>query len=50
MNRRTVLKNLAILAGGTVLLPSCIKKPDDDTITLKKIKLSDNQQRLVGDV
>jgi hypothetical protein len=50
MNRRTVLKNLAILAGGAAILPSCLKKPNDDTLTLKKIKLSDDQQKLVGDV
>jgi len=50
MDRRTVLKNLAIVAGGAILLPSCLKKPNDDTITLKKIKLSDTQQKLVGDV
>jgi len=50
MNRRTVLKNLAIVAGGAILLPSCVKHSDGDTITLKRIKLSDTQQKLVGDI
>ncbi len=38
------------MAGGAILLPSCLKKPDDDTIALKKIRLSDDQQKLVGDI
>jgi hypothetical protein len=50
MNRRTVLRNLAIVAAGTILLPSCIKKTGDDTIQLKRIKLTDDQQRLIGEV
>ncbi len=50
MNRRAVIKNLALLAGGAVLLPSCLKENGHSGISLKKIKLDDDQQTLIGDI
>lgn len=40
MNRRTLVKQLFILAGGIALLPSCLREQGGASIVLKNIKLT----------
>jgi len=49
MNRRVVIKNLALVLAGSALLPSCIpgKKP---AIALKNISMDADQENLVADI
>jgi len=50
MNRRTVLKNLALVVGGAVLLPSCVHCDGTKYVQLKHVKINDGQQDLIADV
>jgi Gluconate 2-dehydrogenase subunit 3 len=50
MNRRTVVKNLALLMGGAVLLPSCLNHDGTSYIQLKHIAINDDQQKLIGEI
>jgi hypothetical protein len=50
MNRRTVIKNLALVIGGAALLPSCIKNNGGTSIHLKHLNISADQENLIGDV
>ncbi len=49
MKRRTALKQLGLLAGSTMLLPSCIGKTiTQPTIALHKIAISGNQENVLA--
>lgn len=50
MNRRTVLRNLGLIVGGAVLLPSCIHHDGKQYIQLKHIKLDGDQQALIAEI
>jgi hypothetical protein len=50
MNRRTVIKNLALVIGGAALLPSCIKGNSSASIPLKHLTLNGDQENLIGDI
>jgi hypothetical protein len=50
MNRRTLIRNLALVVGGAVLLPSCMHPDGTPYVQLKHISLDADQQRLIGDV
>jgi hypothetical protein len=50
MDRRTVIKNLALVIGGAALLPSCLQDHAKASIALKKINVSADQERFVADV
>jgi hypothetical protein len=50
MDRRTVIKNLALAIGGAVLLPSCLHKDGTTYVQLKHISLSADQQTLIADM
>ena len=50
MDRRTVIKNLALVIGGAVLLPSCLRKDGTSYVQLKHITLDADQQSLIGDM
>jgi hypothetical protein len=50
MNRRTVIKNLALVIGGAALLPSCLQDHGKASIALKKIDINADQERFVADV
>jgi len=50
MNRRAVIKNLALVVGSAALLPSCIKKDAGSTIQLKNLTLNADQQKMVEDM
>jgi hypothetical protein len=49
MDRRTVIKNLALVIGGAVLLPSCIKG-SGNYIPLKHINITADQEKLIADI
>ena len=49
MDRRTVIKNLALVIGGATLLPSCLKG-SSNYIPLKHINITADQEKLVGDI
>jgi hypothetical protein len=50
MNRRTVIKNLALIIGGTALLPSCIHEDGSLYVQLKHININAGQQKLIADI
>jgi len=50
MNRRTVLKNLALVIGGAVLLPSCVHTDGTSYVKLKHIDIDEDGQRLIADM
>lgn len=50
MNRRTVIKNLALVLGGAALLPSCLQDNGKASIVLKKINVSADQEKFLADV
>jgi hypothetical protein len=50
MDRRTVIKNLALVVGGAVLLPSCLKKDGTSYVQLKHINIDEDQQRLITEI
>ena len=50
MQRRAALKNLLIIAGGTVLLPSCVQQDKKVSIPLDNIKISADQEELLAQI
>ena len=50
MNRRTLIKNLALVAGGTVLLPSCLKSTGQASVHLKHLNINADQEKLIADI
>jgi len=50
MNRRTLIKNLALVLGGAVLLPSCMHPDGTHYIKLKHVNIDADQQKLIGDI
>src|ERR1700742_2724829 len=49
MDRRTVIKNLALAIGGAALLPACIKGSGGNYIALKHLNFTSDQENLVAD-
>jgi len=52
MNRRSAIRNLAIVAGGILILPSCIQdqKKGKASIKLNKINLDIDQENLLAEI
>jgi hypothetical protein len=50
MNRRTVIKNLALIIGGTTLLPSCLHQDGSSYVRLKHIDINAGHQKLIADI
>lgn len=50
MQRRTALKNLLIIAGGTVLIPSCVQEDRKASIPLDHLNLSADQEALMAEI
>lgn len=50
MERRLVIKQVLIMAGGLALLPSCLRHEGKSTILLKKISISLDQENLLGEI
>ncbi|WP_442587321.1 gluconate 2-dehydrogenase subunit 3 family protein [Pedobacter sp. AW31-3R] len=50
MERRLVIKQVLIMAGGMVLLPSCLRQTGKSTILLKKISIDLDQENLLAEI
>jgi len=50
MERRIVIKQILIMAGGLALLPSCLKEAGKSTILLKNINIDLDQENLLGEI
>lgn len=50
MNRRAVIKNLALVIGSATLLPSCLKNGGTPVVALKHLNINADQENLIGDV
>ncbi|NVM62938.1 hypothetical protein FHW88_001214 [Mucilaginibacter sp. SG538B] len=50
MDRRTVIKNLALIIGGAALLPACSQDKAKSKVALKNIDITADQEQLIGDV
>lgn len=50
MERRLVIKQVLIMAGGLALLPSCLKESGKSTILLKNISINLDQENLLGEI
>ena len=50
MDRRSVLKNLSLIVGGAVLLPSCMHKDGSSYVQLKYIEIKEDQQKLIAEI
>lgn len=50
MNRRTVIKNLALVIGGAALLPSCLRSDGTAYVQLKHIQIDSDHQKLIADM
>jgi hypothetical protein len=50
MERRLVIKQVLIMAGGMLLLPSCLRQEGKSTIALKNIKVSLDQENLLAEI
>ncbi|UOE46761.1 gluconate 2-dehydrogenase subunit 3 family protein [Mucilaginibacter sp. SMC90] len=50
MDRRTVIKNLALIVGGAALLPACSQNKAKSKVALKNIDITADQEQLIGDV
>ena len=50
MNRRTVIRNLLIIAGGTVVIPSCRTNQEEVSIPLKHLKLKGADEKLMAEM
>lgn len=49
MERRTVLKYLFVVAGGTALLPSCLHKDSKASFLLKNIAVDPDQEKMLAE-
>jgi len=50
MERRLVIKQILIMAGGLALLPSCLRDAGKSTILLNKIDIDLDQENLLSDI
>jgi hypothetical protein len=50
MQRRTALKQLLILTGGVMVLPSCMHKEEGPSIAIKNLKMSAGDEKLLAEM
>lgn len=50
INRRTAIRQLAILSAGATLVPSCFQQPSGKGISLNHFKVTGDQQQLLGEL
>ena len=50
MQRRRALKNLLLIAGGTMLLPSCVQQDKKVSIPLDNLKISKGMEELLAQI
>ena len=48
--RRSAIKQLVMIAGGMVILPSCIRDPKQASIPLKNLAINQDQEKLLADI
>ena len=50
MNRRIAIRNMALILGSAVVLPSCLTDKGKPVVQLKKLKVDDDQEQLVNNL
>jgi hypothetical protein len=50
MQRRTALKQLLIIAGGTLVIPSCMNDTSQASIPLKHLKIDGTEEKLLAEI
>ena len=50
MNRRLVLKHLAVASAAAMLLPSCVGDPKKVSVALRDLKITGDEESLLGDL
>lgn len=50
MDRRTAVRNLALVIGGALVLPACDRKAGQASIALKKVNLDASDEALIAEV
>ena len=50
VTRRTVLRQLAIVAGGVLVLPTCLQQKSKSSLLLKNITIAPEEEALVADL
>ncbi|MBD1433092.1 gluconate 2-dehydrogenase subunit 3 family protein [Sphingobacterium sp. DN00404] len=50
MNRRTALRRLLYIAGGTLLLPACYRQSGKETIALTHLVIDEEQENLLAEL
>jgi hypothetical protein len=50
MKRRDALKNLLIVAGGVIVIPSCLHERSEASIPLSHLKISAEQEKLLAEL
>jgi Gluconate 2-dehydrogenase subunit 3 len=50
MQRRTVIKNFIYIAGGALLLPSCLQEQQGASIPLKNLRMNGDQEKMLAEV
>ena len=50
MNRRSTIKTLLIFSTGAAVLPSCLQDTEKSSLSLKNLKINDNEQELLAEL
>ncbi len=50
MQRRSAIRNLAVITGGFMFLPSCKSTPGKASVSLKNIKIDADQEKLLAEI
>ena len=50
MQRRSAIRNLAVITGGILFLPSCKSTPGMASVALKNIKIDAAQEKLLAEI
>jgi hypothetical protein len=50
MKRRSAIRNLAVIAGGLVLLPSCKSTPGKASVSFKNFNINADQENLLAEI
>ncbi len=48
MQRRTALKNLAVIVGGVIIIPSCLHKESESSIKYQNINISGEDEKVLA--
>ena len=50
MQRRSAIRNLAVITGGLIFLPSCKSTPGNASVTFKNFKIDADQEELLAEI